>query len=54
MDTSAKLTTFIETAINQREVFLEQLQLFVTGAMRHPQLVNKDGAARPLAGGETW
>ena len=42
-DAAAPLASFIEAAINEREIFLEQLQLFVTGAMRHPQLIDKEG-----------
>lgn len=35
----------LDAAINQREVFIEQLQLFTTGAQRHPTLVDKGGAS---------
>ncbi len=35
----------------RREVHMEQLQLFVSGALRHPALVNKDGACLP---GSPW
>ena len=42
-DAAAPLVSFIEAVINEREIFLEQLQLFVTGAMRHPQLIDKEG-----------
>ncbi len=34
----------LEAVIMQREVHLEQLQLFTTGAIRHPALVDKEGA----------
>ena len=34
----------VDLAITRREVHMEQLQLFVSGALRHPALVNKDGA----------
>ena len=34
----------VDVTITSREVHLEQLQLFVTGALRHPALVSKDGA----------
>ena len=33
-----------DVTITSREVHLEQLQLFVTGALRHPALVSKDCA----------
>jgi hypothetical protein len=39
----------VDVTITSREVHLEQLQLFVTGAVRHPALVSKDcalGASR--------
>ena len=36
----------IDATITSREVHLEQLQLFVTGALRHPALVQKDCAFR--------
>ena len=36
----------VDLAITRREVHIEQLQLFVSGALRHPALVNKDGACR--------
>ena len=34
----------VDVTITSREVHLEQLQLFVTGALRHPALVSKDCA----------
>jgi len=39
----------IDLAITRREVHIEQLQLFVSGALRHPALVNKDGSSTCLA-----
>ena len=42
--TAHEWSQLVDLAITRREVHMEQLQLFVSGALRHPALVNKDGA----------
>lgn len=42
--TASDWAQLIDLAITRREVHLEQLQLYVAGALRHPALVSKDGA----------
>ena len=46
---AASWAQLIELSITRREVHLEQLQLFVSGAIRHPALVNKDALLTHVA-----
>jgi hypothetical protein len=49
-DATAAWAQLVDAAITAREVSLEQLQLFTTGAQRHPQLVDKECACARRGG----
>jgi len=46
---SSEWAHLIDLAIARREIHLEQLQLFVSGAIRHPNLVNKESLLSHIA-----